>query len=164
MTYITVENLEKNRAEARVQTKNKTSSPVIALLVGLIIGGGVGWSVGKLPAPPITSSSDADVLNQISQYMELPTDEAPEIANVLDPSKLADTPFFAKAQVDDKLILFVGIKKAILYRPSNAKIIEVMPMIWNSEDTTELVTTEGNAAAAVEEAPTVFSNEETSAE
>lgn len=65
------------------------------------------------------------VLDKVSRLMEVPTDEEPTVATVTDKEKLKEQKFFAKAENEDKVIIFVKAQKAILYRPSTNKIIEV---------------------------------------
>lgn len=61
----------------------------------------------------------------IGQFMELPTDEEPVLATVTDVEKIKTQPFFTNAQNGDKVLIYTKNKKAILYRPSTKKIIEV---------------------------------------
>lgn len=61
-------------------------------------------------------------------WLTLPSDEQPTVATVSDPNKLKDQPFFAGAEKDDKLLIYTNSKKAIIYRPSTNKIINVGPI------------------------------------
>lgn len=70
----------------------------------------------------------ASTLEKISRYMELPTDEQPTVATVSDPEKLKAQPFFSKAKVGYKVIIYTTAKKAILYDPTADRIIEVAPV------------------------------------
>ena len=63
--------------------------------------------------------------NQIGKFMELPQDEQPTLATVTDRAKLKRQEFFAHAQDGDKLLIYAKAKKAILYRPSSVKLIEI---------------------------------------
>ena len=63
------------------------------------------------------------VVAQLSKFMILPTDETPTLATVSDPSKLKDQPFFADAEVGDEVIIYANAQKAILWRPSEQKIV-----------------------------------------
>ncbi len=70
----------------------------------------------------------------LGKLMELPADETPTVATVLDKEKLKDQPFFAKAENGDKLLAYSKAMQAILYRPSANKIINVAPIIINQQE------------------------------
>jgi hypothetical protein len=78
-----------------------------------------------------TEEESKALLDKVGQLIELPN-EQPTIATVTDLSALKDQAFFANAQVDDKVLIFSNAKKAILYRPSTNKIIEVAPVNLDS--------------------------------
>lgn len=65
------------------------------------------------------------LIEDLSKLIELPSGEAAVIATVSDQTKLTDREFFAQAENGDKVLIFSKSKKAILYRPSTGKIIEV---------------------------------------
>ncbi len=67
----------------------------------------------------------AGIVREIGKVVYLPTDELPTLATVSDPEKLKDQPFFAKAAVGDKVLVYPTSRKAILWRPSTKKIIEI---------------------------------------
>jgi hypothetical protein len=73
------------------------------------------------------------LLEKVSAFIELPKDESPAIATVSDKSKLESQAFFANAQNGDKVLIYAKAKKAILYRPSTNKVIEMAPV--NSAET-----------------------------
>lgn len=68
------------------------------------------------------------LVTQVGKLIILPTDEQPTIATVTDLSKLKDQPFFAQAQLGDKVLIYSRAKKAILFRPSTNKIVELAPL------------------------------------
>lgn len=68
------------------------------------------------------------VLSKVSKIMLLPEGEVPTLATVADLSKLKDQPFFDKAKVGDKVLLYTQARKAILYSPTENKIVEVAPI------------------------------------
>ena len=68
------------------------------------------------------------ILTAVGKLINLPADEQPTIATVTDLTKLQGQPFFQDAQIGDKVLIYENAKKAILYRPSTNKIIEVAPL------------------------------------
>jgi len=116
-------------------------SPVAVLLVvaGMLVSLAAGASyyfyrenkrvTGLLENP--TEAARVEVrstVERVGRLMILPTDEEPTLATVIDPQKLADQPFFAKAKSGDKVLIYTTNKKAILYRPGDNKILEVAPI------------------------------------
>ena len=69
-----------------------------------------------------------DIVSRAGKLIILPEGEVPTIATVSDPEKLKDQPFFAKAKVGDKVLLYQNARKAYLYDPVNNKILEVAPI------------------------------------
>jgi hypothetical protein len=121
------------------------------LVIGLLasIGGNVYFyqqldQANKLVADPnAVAQKEIDaIVASISLLMELPADEQPTMATVLEQDKLKDQPFFARAQNGDKVIIYTQNKKAILYRPSENRIIEVAPLVVSEDENTEGLVTE----------------------
>jgi cytoskeletal protein RodZ len=73
----------------------------------------------------IASESTRSLVSTLAQIIQLPNDEEPTIATVNDKTKLTDQPFFVKSENGDKVFIYAKNKKAILFRPSNSKVIEV---------------------------------------
>ncbi|QQS22957.1 hypothetical protein IPM19_00065 [bacterium] len=69
------------------------------------------------------------LIEQVRKLIILPDDEEPTIATVNDLSKLQGQPFFAKAQLGDKVLIYNKARKAILFRPSDNQIIELAPLV-----------------------------------
>ncbi len=78
------------------------------------------------------------LINRVDKLMELPQDELPTVATVTDKNKLKNQPIFARAENGDKLLIYPKAKKAILYRPSTNKIIEVVPISTGTKDETQV--------------------------
>lgn len=72
---------------------------------------------------------DKQLLEEVGKLIILPSGEQPTIATVSDLSKLKDKPFFNNAQIGDKVLIYLKAKKAILFRPSEHKIIELAPLV-----------------------------------
>ncbi len=68
------------------------------------------------------------VVNVVGKLITLPTGETPSLATVSDVSKLQDQIFFKNAQDGDRVLIYTEAKKAILYRPSTNKVIDVAPV------------------------------------
>jgi len=79
----------------------------------------------------------AGLVESVSKLMDLPADEIPTIATVQAQEKLKDQPFFINAKNGDKLLAYTKAMKAILYRPSTNRIIEVAPIYINQPTETE---------------------------
>ncbi len=73
----------------------------------------------------IAQKEIGSITKKIGKFMELPEGEEPTLATVSDREKIKDQLFFAKAENGDKVLVYPIAKKAILYRPSTGKIIEV---------------------------------------
>lgn len=76
----------------------------------------------------ITEREAQKLLAKISELMELPKNETPTIATITDRFLLPAQPFYLNAQNGDKVLIYMQTQKAILYRPSKHKIIEVAPI------------------------------------
>ena len=72
-----------------------------------------------------TTAETNDLVQELSTLIDLPTGETPTLATVTDKDKLASQSFFKNAQNNDKVLIYVKSGKAILYRPSTHKIIDV---------------------------------------
>lgn len=86
-------------------------------------------TVERLSNPEEAVKQEAiNLKNRVSQLVEVPEGQEPTIATVQDVSKLQGQDFFKNAQNGDKVLIYAEAKKAILYRPSTDKIIEVAPV------------------------------------
>ena len=74
------------------------------------------------------------VVQQVGNLMVLPEGEEPTLATVTDLEKLQGQPFFVKAKVGDKVLLYAKAGKAILYDPVANQIVEVAPLNIGSPD------------------------------
>lgn len=103
---------------------------VVALIASIGTGAYFYSQVVKLKQNPqvLAQQEVQKVVAQVSRLIVLPEGEMPTIATVTDPEKLKDQPFFSKAQKGDKLLIYTNAKKAILYSPTNNKIVEVAPI------------------------------------
>jgi hypothetical protein len=68
------------------------------------------------------------LVEQVGKLIDLPKGEDPTVATITDASKLKDQAFFKNAQNGDRVLIYSKAKKAILYRPSTNKVIEIAPV------------------------------------
>ena len=89
--------------------------------------------------PSVAANQQTEALvKKVGGLLELPKDETPTIATVEDKNKLKDQPFFKSAENGDKILIYTNARKAIVYRPSSNKIINVGPIAINAaSDTTK---------------------------
>jgi hypothetical protein len=118
---------------------------LIVLAIVLTIGGYIGYQKydelrqenAKLSDPQEAARQETQrIKDEVARLIDVPQDEDPTIASVVDTTKLADQPFFKKAQNGDKVLMYAQAKRAILYRPSTNKIIEVAPINIGDTQTT----------------------------
>lgn len=103
---------------------------VVALVCVLLVGYGLVRAWGYFFA-----SEEAKVralVEDVSEHMLLPERETPNVATVSDLHALEGQLFFKRAEIGDKVLMYLVSQRAIIYRPSIDRIIEVGP-ITNSE-------------------------------
>lgn len=83
-------------------------------------------------AAQVQAETDA-LVAEVGKLIDLPKDEKPTVATVTDIDKVKDQPFFKNAKNGDKVLIYTNAKKAILYRPSEKRIIEVGAVNLNQE-------------------------------
>lgn len=75
----------------------------------------------------VANEEAARLVAKVGKLIDLPA-EQPTVAVVTDASRLKDQPFFAKAENGDRVLIYTEAKKAILYRPSTNKVLDVAPV------------------------------------
>lgn len=122
---------------SNVRTNQERGNVVLGLLIGAVLALIPSYyfytkyqQAQKLLKNPQQASIDQtkSVVAMVGKLIALPTDETPSLATVQDKTKLKDQPFFKNAQNGDQLFVYVKAMKAILYRPSTNKIIDVAPL------------------------------------
>lgn len=81
------------------------------------------------------------LVSDVGKLINLPSDEKPTVATVTDASKVKDQPFFANAKNNDKVLIYQKAAKAILFRPSENRIIEVGAVNINNQTQASLSAT-----------------------
>lgn len=109
----------------------------LLVLAGFGAGGGYYYNkynnsqkeVKRLSNPQEAAKSQvSEAVATIGKLVDLPSNETPTLATVTDPAKLKDQAFFANSKAGDQVLIYTEAKKAILYRPSTNKIIEIAPV------------------------------------
>jgi len=110
--------------------KNSNAKILISLLVLIlvIVGLGTYYFYQARAADKNPNQEIARVTAAVGKLMVLPVGETPSLATVTNKANLQSQSFFANAANGDKLLIYAKEMKAILYRPSTNKIIEVAPI------------------------------------
>lgn len=116
-----------------------STKTLLILAILFVIGGCVGSTIyyynkyQKVKKDPeiISREETAWLVEKVSKLIIIPSG-TPTIATVLDKSKLQDQDFFKSAENGDKILVFESAKKAVLYRPSVNKIVEISPLVTNT--------------------------------
>ena len=102
---------------------------VAGVVAGLVIVAGIVVWLRSTPADPQEEArKEAQrLIALVSELMLLPEDEEPIIATVSDPEALQGQEFFEHAEKGDKVLIYNQARKAILYNPSQHRVMEVGP-------------------------------------
>lgn len=152
--------MEAREQEISVKGKFKFSFIYLVVIVAILGYVGTYYYYNKyketkivLDNPQVASQNEVnDIKEKLGKIYELPTDEEPSVATVLDVEKIKDQPFFVKAKNGDKVVIYSKAQVAILYRISENKIINVAPVsLDQSEEKVEAVETSSPKPKATEE-------------
>ncbi len=81
----------------------------------------------------VTIDETKAIVEKVGKLITLPTKEQPTLATVLDKKELKDQAFFNDAKDGDKILIYTEAKKAIIYREATDKIINVGPILLQSD-------------------------------
>lgn len=108
--------------------RNRTLPIIFVLTVLLLLAAGLAfyfyYQYHNTPQEKDTKEI-TELTKVIGVFVELPEDETPTLATVTDREKLSDQPFFRKAENGDKVLIYTNGGRAILYRPSTQKIVDM---------------------------------------
>lgn len=122
--------------EVAVKSKGNMANVMKMILICVLVlaagVGGTAFAVTKYPNVLGLSKGQAQaqaevdmLISEVGKLIALPTDEKPTVATITDAEKLKEQLFFKNAMKDDKVLIYTKAKKAILYRPSEKKVVEV---------------------------------------
>lgn len=138
------ENTQVKETPAKIKNNGMIVKVVTYLLVAAVAAGIVYFIAQKrpsligLPKNGLELQAETDALIiEVGKLIVLPADEKPTVATITDVDKLKDQPLFKNAKNGDKVLIYTTANKAILYRPSEKRIIEVGSVnIGNQEQPT----------------------------
>lgn len=118
------------------ETPQRSSGFLKGFLMAIVflILGGAAVGLGIMMKPDLLGLSKGQVQAQaevdalvaeVGELLALPSDEKPTVATITDVEKLREQAFFKNAANGDKVLIYTNAKKAILYRPSEKKVLEV---------------------------------------
>jgi hypothetical protein len=127
-------------------SKQKLMTVVLPLvtIVALALAGYFYSQIRSLKQDPqaVAQKEVAEMVAKIGKLMVLPVGETPTLATVSDPEALKDQAFFAGAEKGDKVLIYAGAKKAILYSVTLNKVIDVAPLNIGTQKAVTPPTTE----------------------
>lgn len=107
----------------------------IILVVGLIASSVFFYFRYKQEVSKNPNREISAIVATISEFMFLPN-ETPTLATITNVDELAENALFDRAENGDKVLIYSAAKKAILFRPSEDKVIEVLPIYSTAESST----------------------------
>ncbi len=98
---------------------------IVAIIIAFRLNAKVA-SINTVSTQQVTADDQVKkILADVGQHIIVPANEVPTIAVVSDLSKLAGQPFFERAMLGDVVLIYPNYRRAILWRPSTMKIVEV---------------------------------------
>lgn len=141
------------KEDSSTRKKNLKLYALVAIVVLVLAAGGalaykeynqLKDENARLSDPQASAQAETERLKaDVARLIDVPADENPTIASVVDVDKLRNQAFFANAQNGDKVLMYQQAKRAILYRPSENKIIEVAPINIGSDNSQSSSNTNG---------------------
>lgn len=122
---------------------------IVLAVLGVLVVGLAATSVifykraNELTVNPqkVSQEENQKIIDAIGKLVLLPEGEVPTIATVTDPTKLkSQQAFFARAVEGDKVLIYTSALKAIMYRPSTNKIVEIAPLVIGNPNTAAVPT------------------------
>jgi hypothetical protein len=95
------------------------------------------------------------VIDEVRALVVVPTGEEPTVARITDVNRLSGQQFFAQAQNGDHVLVYQNAKRAILFRESENKIVEVTTVNIAGTPTPEPVVAGAEATPSPELTPVV---------
>lgn len=92
------------------------------------------------------------LLNKVAEHIVLPAEEEPTIATIVDAEKLSQEQAFYSDVIDgDKVLIYMNAQKAIIYRESEDKLVNVGPIYTNQQANKEQENIDNNQEEILDE-------------
>ncbi|MEI8097075.1 MAG: hypothetical protein WCG73_03140, partial [Candidatus Moraniibacteriota bacterium] len=151
------------KTEAGSAKKSRTLPAIVVLAVLLCLAVGVAGYFYYQYKYVATVNGQVDEIASLTRtigaMIELPEGEAPTLATVTDKEKLAGQPFFQKAENGDKVLIYTNTGRAILYRPTTKKIVDVTTVNVNASAQATAPVTPAVTSSQTAETPAVVTPE-----
>ncbi len=98
-------------------------------LLAIFVAGGIWYAVSvdmKVETPSEKKAKEERLIREVGSHVILPTSETPQLATVVDPAQYKNDPLLSQSLAGDKVLVFPTLKKAILYRPSLDRVVDMM--------------------------------------
>jgi hypothetical protein len=112
----------------RLPHARKERSVLLIAIVSVAVLALIAVAVSISRISLFSSDSPKAIARSVAELILVPDNETPTIAEVSDLRALEGQVFFQNAALGDKVLMYLNAQKAILYRPSENKIIEVGPI------------------------------------
>jgi hypothetical protein len=116
-------------------SKTKLTVGIIGSIIVLLLAaiGVLGWKYlqANKQIKDSARKTTSEILTNVGNLYEVPTDEEPTVALIQDKTKLQNQEFFQKAKNGDYLLVYQKNKQAIVYRKETNKLIIVAPISIN---------------------------------
>lgn len=112
--------------------------------------------ITKLPEGQLSEKQIENLINKVSKLIVVP-DEEPVVATIIKAEELmAEQKFYLGSQNGDQLIFFPKAQKALIYRKSENKLINVGPVMVDQPATTAPIQASANTQADTDTSTTTI--------
>ncbi len=131
-----MESTQQNKPTGKKRWKTPVLIAVVVILAAAL--GYMAWQNQKLRSPDFQSQKQEEAnqrtIESVAKIFLVPTDAEPTIASIVDVEKLraANPDFYQHAQNGDRLLIYPT--RAIIYRESESKVINVAPVNISEND------------------------------
>lgn len=132
------------RASSLRQAKKRGPGRLLLLVLSYVLVGLVVWQIAvRIQNDPVKQQARAQeelktLVKKVSSLMVVPENETPQVAVIQDAEGLAKTQdFFVGVKSGDQILIYVAAKKAIIYRPSENRIVNAGPVFTDNSQPTK---------------------------